>query len=95
MLCPAWIVTGSESPLKANVELLLFAAVTVTLAPVAFRLPVAVPLLPTSTFPTGIVPGLTLSWPATVTPVPVADPVVVEGDALLVNVRVVLAAPEV
>jgi hypothetical protein len=75
-------------------ELLLVAAVTVTLAPLALRLPEPVPLLPTTTLPTFNVPGVTLSCPAVaVTPVPVAEPVVVDGDALLVKVSVALAEP--
>jgi hypothetical protein len=59
LLCPAAIVTGKDSPLKVKRALLLVAEVTVTLAPVALRVPEAVPLLPTFTFPILIVPGLT------------------------------------
>jgi hypothetical protein len=71
LLCPAAIVTGRVSPLIVKRELLLLAAVTVTLAPVALRLPDAVPLLPTVTLPTLMVEGVTLSTPvATTEPVP-------------------------
>ena len=75
--------------------LLLLAAVTVTLAPVAFKVPVAVPLLPTTTLPKLNVVGETESCPVAAIPVPVAVAVVVDGDALLVKVSVALAAPAV
>ena len=68
---------------------------TVTLAPVAFKLAVPDPLLPTATLPRFRVVGVTESCPAAVTPVPVAEAVVVDGDALLVKVSVALAAPAV
>jgi len=58
---PAGIVTGSDSPLTTNTESFVLAAVTVTLAPLAVRVPDAVPLLPTTTLPKGSVVGVTLS----------------------------------
>src|ERR1700733_3177394 len=50
-LCPAWIVMGSEIPLRSNCELLLLAALMVTFAPLAVRVPEAEPLAPTATLP--------------------------------------------
>lgn len=60
-LCPDAIVTGSDNPPTLNTELLVVAAVTVTLPPLALRLPDAVPLVPTTTLPSPNVPGETLS----------------------------------
>jgi|SRR5215469_1229765 len=59
--CPAAIVCGSENPLMVKAELFVLAAVTVTLAPLAVNLPVAVPLEPTVTFPSASGAGETLS----------------------------------
>ncbi len=92
-LCPAGIVTGSDSPLIVNAELFVLAAVTVTLDPLALKLPEAVPLEPSTTLPTANVEGETLSCPATVVPVPVRVSVEVVGCALLVTVSVALADP--
>ena len=76
---PAGIVTGRDNPPKVKAELLLLAAVTVTLAPVALSVPEALPLDPTTTFPTASVVGETASCPAAAAvPVPVTDSVVVE-----------------
>jgi hypothetical protein len=67
-------VTGNETPLIENSE--GFAPLsdtedTVTLAPLAVRVPLAVPLVPTTTLPTAIVMGLTLKVPgAGAVPVP-------------------------
>jgi hypothetical protein len=60
-LCPAAIVTGKESPLMENSELATSAAETTMLAPVALRVPVWEPVVPTTTLPTAIVEGLTLN----------------------------------
>ncbi len=92
-LCPAGIVTGSESPLTVNAELFVLAAVTVTLAPLALKLPEAVPLEPSTTLPAASVEGEMLSCPATAVPVPVRVSVEVAGCALLVTVSVALADP--
>ena len=92
-LCPAAIVTGSESPLIVNAELVILVAETVTLAPLADRLPEAVPLEPSTTLPTASVEGEMLSCPATAVPVPVRVSVEVVGCALLVTVSVALADP--
>lgn len=69
-LWPAGIVTGNESPPRLNEELFMVAAVTVTLAPLAERLPDADPLVPTITLPTARAVGETASCPAAATPVP-------------------------
>src|ERR1051326_7520501 len=53
---PGAIVSGSEIPLTTKAVLFELAPVTVTLAPLAFKLPDAVPLVPTITSPTAIVP---------------------------------------
>ena len=55
-------MTGSDSPLTLNSELLELAAVTVTLAPVAVRLPDPVALSPATTLPSVSVAGETPSW---------------------------------
>lgn len=73
--------------------MLLPALVMVTLAPVAVRLPVAVPLLPTVTLPRFKLLGVTPNWPWAWVPVPVTLSVVVAEDALLVKVSVPLAVP--
>ena len=93
-LDPAGIVTGSDSPPTLNTELFEFAAVTVTLAPVAFRLPDAVPLFPTTTLPSGKVAGVTVSVPvAAAVPVPDSGIVSVGLDPSEVIVRLPLALP--
>jgi hypothetical protein len=92
--CPAVMVTGSDKPLTVKTELFVLAPVTVTLPPLALRLPDAVPLSPTTILPRESVVGLTESCPwLTAIPVPVSDWVVVPGVALLVKVSVALAAP--
>jgi hypothetical protein len=58
-LLPTPIVCGSESPLTVNAELFELTALTTTLAPLAVSVPVAIPLLPSATLPTPIVPGET------------------------------------
>lgn len=73
--------------------MLLLAEVIVTSAPVAARLPVAVPLLPTVTLPRLNEVGVTANWPCAAVPVPVITVEVVEGKAVLANVRVAFASP--
>ena len=58
-LWPDGIVTGRERPPTLKAELLVLAAVTVTLPPLALKLPEAVPLCPTTTLPRAKVAGLT------------------------------------
>jgi len=62
-LVPAAMVVGRVRPLTENAALFVLAAVTVTLAPDALKLPDAVPLLPTVTLPRFSVAGFTLSCP--------------------------------
>ncbi len=77
-----------------NTELFVLAPVTVTLAPLALTVPVAVPLDPTVTFPSGSVPGETLSCPtALVTPLPDTGIVKPGFVAVEVTVRFPLADP--
>jgi hypothetical protein len=86
-LLPAAIVVGSDSPLMVNAPLLELPAVTVTLAPVAVSVPEAVPFVPTTTLPTAIVPGLTVSCPAAAAvPVPESGMVSVGFEAFEVIV---------
>lgn len=92
---PAAIVTGTESPLTTKAALFDVAPVTVTLAPVALKLPVAVPLLPTTTLPTARVLGDTPSCPTVVVPVPDNEMFMVGVEAFDVTVRVPLAEPAV
>ena len=70
VLWPTGIVIGSERPPTLNTELPVFAAVTVTFAPLAVNVPDAVPLLPTTTLPRTRVDGVTVKLPAVVVPVP-------------------------
>jgi len=94
-LCPAGIVTGSERPPTLNTELFVLAVVTVTLAPLAVRVPVTVPLFPTTTLPKGNVVGLTVSCPTAAVPVPDNGIVRLGFEALEVIVTLPLAAPDV
>jgi len=66
---------------------------TVTLAPLAVRVPVAVPLVPTTTLPTAT-GELTLSVPTAAVPVPVRLVTLGVFDALLANDAVADAAPD-
>lgn len=92
-LCPAVMVTGKDNPLMVKTELLLVAADTVTLAPLAVRVPVPVPLLPTCTFPMAIVAGVAVRVPAAATPVPDSAMFSVGFDPFEVIVKVPLALP--
>jgi hypothetical protein len=93
VLWPAGMVTGSDSPPTLKTELLELTAETVTLAPLAVRLPDADPLVPTITLPTLKVDGLTLSCPTAATPVPDSGMVSVGFVAFDVRVIVPLPAP--
>jgi hypothetical protein len=89
VLWPAGMVAGSARPLTLNTELLELTAVTVTFAPLAVRLPDAVPLVPTTTLPRPRVVGETVSWPAAAAPVPESGIVRVGLDAF----EVIATAP--
>ena len=90
-LWPAGMVTGSERPPTLNAELVELAAVTVTFAPLAVRLPEAVPLVPTTTLPRLSVLGVAVSCPAAAVPVPDSGIVSVGLDAVEVMVTLPLA----
>jgi hypothetical protein len=92
-LWPDGIVAGRDNPLMVNTALFEVAAVTVTLAPLAARIPDAVPLVPTTTLPRGNVVGETLSCPVAAAPVPVRAMVRVGLEALEVTVTVPVALP--
>jgi hypothetical protein len=89
-LWPAGMVTGSERPPTLNAELFELAAVTVTFAPLAVRLPDALPLFPTITLPRAKVVGVTVSCPAAAVPVPDSGIVSVGLDAVEVMVTLPL-----
>ncbi len=88
------MVTGSDNPPTLNTELFVLAALTVTLAPLAVKLPEAVPLVPTTTLPNPRVAGATLSWPLAVVPVPDIAIDKVGFDAVDVIVILPLTAPD-
>ena len=92
-LWPAGMVTGRDSPPTLNTELFELAAVTVTLVPLAVRLPDACPLVPTTTLPRGRVVGVTVSCPAAATPLPDKGIVRVGFEAFEVTVTLPLALP--
>ena len=93
-LWPAGIVCGRENPPIVKTELFVLAPVTVTLAPLAVTVPLAVPLDPTVTLPRASDPGDTLNRPAAVvTPVPETGTVNVGLLAVDVTVRFPLAEP--
>ena len=92
---PAAMVTGSDNPPTLKTELFVVAPVTVTLAPVAVRLPDAVALEPSTTLPNGRVPGLTDNCPTVVVPVPEIGIVKLGLDASELTVRLPFAVPEV
>src|SRR5579863_9930300 len=89
-VCPAAIVTGRVSPPRENTELFVVAAVTVTFAPAAVRLPEADPLVPSTTLPSASVPGETPNCPTAVVPLPDRDMVTVGSDAS----EVIVTLPE-
>jgi hypothetical protein len=93
-LCPAGIVTGRDKPLMLNTALDELAAVTVTLAPLAVRVPDPVPVSPTWTLPRARAVGATVSCPGVVAvPVPESGTTKVGSDALEVIVTLPVTAP--
>lgn len=76
---PAGIIRGREIPLTTRAVLFVLAPVMVTLELVTDKVPEAVPLVPTTTLPTAMVVGETLSCPAAMVPFPVRVTVVVVG----------------
>jgi len=85
------MVTGRDSPPTENAELFVVAAVTVTLAPVAVKLPEAEPLVPSTTLPMASVDGDTPSCPTDVVPLPDNEMVSVGSDASEVIVMLPLS----
>lgn len=79
-LCPAARVSGRESPLTLNSEVVMLAAVTVMLEPVAVIVAGRLLVCPTVTVPKFSEAGLSASWPGTVA-VPASEIVTVESDA--------------
>ena len=73
-LLPAGIVSGSERPPTLNTELFVLAVVTVTLAPLAAKLPEVVPLTPVITLPRSSVAGVTVNCPTVPEPTGFVEP---------------------
>lgn len=94
-LWPAVIVTGRDSPVTVNTELLELTAITVTFALLAVRLPDAVPLEPSATLPTATGVGLTASAGDAFVPVPDSAIVSVGFEPFDVSVTVPEAAAAV
>lgn len=92
-VAPAAIVTGRESPPMVKTELFVLAAVTVTFAPVAFRVAVPGALVPSATLPKASVDGVIVSCPAAEAPVPETATVKDGFDASEAMVTVPLADP--
>jgi hypothetical protein len=92
-LWPTVIVAGRDNPLKVNTALFDVAAVTVTLAPLAVRVPDAAPLVPTTTLPRAKLVGERTSCPVAAVPVPDRAMVRVGLEALEVMVTVPVALP--
>jgi len=94
VLLPAAIVVGRVRPVIVKLELFVLAPLTVTLAPLAVRVPVAEALLPTTTLPKLRPVGVTASCPAATAPDPERGIVNVGLAAVEVMVTVPLAAPD-
>ena len=92
-LWPAGIVRGSERPPTLKIELFVLAAVTVTFAPLAVKLPEAVALVPATTLPRPKVVGATVNCPETVVPVPESEIVNVGFDVGFDAVEVIVTLP--
>ena len=92
-LWPSGMVKGNDRPEILNSGLFVLAVVTVTLAPVAVRLPEPVPSVPTTTLPIARVVGLTPSCPTAAVPVPASGIVKVGLGAVDVMVILPLALP--
>ena len=94
VLWPAAMVKGKESPLRTNSEEVTVAEETVTLDPVALRVPVRCLLVPTTMLPKSIVAGVRASWPAAVAE-PERGMVRIESEALETTEMFPLAVPAV
>lgn len=93
-LWPADRVSGRDSPLTVNSEVVMPAFVTVMLEPLAVSVPVRLLLCPTITLPKFRVAGLTASWPVTVA-VPASEMVSVALEASDITEIVPVAPPPV
>jgi len=91
-LLPAAIVTGKDSPLRVNSELLRLADVTVTLAPVALSCAGRFVLVATTTLPKAKLAGVTANCPAAV-PVPDSGMFKLGSDALEATAKFPLELP--
>ena len=91
--CPAARVSGSEIPDSTNSALFRLAELTVTDAPVAFKLPLSDELDPTTALPNAKAAGETASWPAAA-PVPDSTILSVGFDPFDTIARLPLAAPD-
>jgi len=91
-LCPAGMTAGSDKPLIVNRELFVLAAVIVTFAPLALRLPEDVPVDPTNTLPIPKVAGVAVNSAVAVVPVPDAVMITDGLDPFEVIVTLPLAA---
>jgi len=91
---PAAIVTGKETPLTVNSELVVVAEETITLVPEAVRVADIALLDPTATLPRLALPGETARVPAA-PPVPESGIVSVRLLALESTVRLPVVAPPV
>ena len=94
VLLPAAIVVGRVRPVIVKLELFVLAPLTVTLAPLAVRVPIAEALLPTTTLPKLKPVGVTASCPAAPAPDPERGIVNVGLAPVDVIVTFPLAAPD-
>jgi hypothetical protein len=94
VLSPAAIVVGRVRPVIVKLELFVLAPLTVTLAPLAVRVPLAEALLETTTLPKLKPVGVTASCPAATAPDPEKGIVNVGLAAVEVIVTFPLAAPD-
>jgi hypothetical protein len=92
-LCPAVITAGSDNPPMVKSELLEVTDLTVTFAPLAFRLPEALPVEPTKTLPNVRLEGVAPNTAGTVVPLPARDKIRLGFDPLDVMVTLPLAVP--
>lgn len=92
-LCPADKVSGGFTPASVKAELLELVDDSVTLPPVAVRLPLWLWVLPMVTLPKLIELGATLSVPLELVPLAVSDTDTEGSDALDAKVSIALLAP--
>lgn len=93
-LWPAASVIGTVSPAILKVELLELTEDSVTLPPLAVTLPLRLWVVPIVTLPKLIEPGVNVSVPLAIVPLPVREMLAVESEASEVRVRIALSVPE-